>query len=296
MAMILDQQVTPEQLGAFLMLMRVKEESPAELGGFVSAVQQRMSVSEKLRADLDWSVYSGKKRQLPWHFLTALVLAGQGVRVCLHGARGHTPGRIYVEDLLGHFGLKAAKNWLDAELDLQEVGLCYLPLGLINAELARIINLRPVLGLRSPVHTLSRLVNPLSAPFRIDGVFHPAYGPIHQQTAQLLGQNNSVTIKGDGGEAEIRPDAECTLQWLREGEYDDEIWPRVLQRRQVRAERLDPRELLQVWRGQLEHPYGEAAVVETLAVCLRLLGQQSTNQRAREEALILWQRRDKRCY
>ncbi len=296
MAMILDQQVEPEQLGAFLMLLRVKEESPEELSGFVEAVQQRMNIPAQLSADLDWSVYAGKKRQLPWHFLTALVLAEQGVKVCLHGARGHTPGRIYVEDLLGQFGLKSAKNWLDAELDMQEVGLCYLPLKLINAELDRIIKLRPVLGLRSPVHTLSRLLNPLQAPYRIDGVFHPAYGPMHQQTALLLGQNNSVTVRGDGGEAEIRPDAESPLQWLREGEYVDECWPRVLDKRQVRSQQLDPRELLQLWRGQLEHPYGEAAVVETLAVCLRLLGKQSTNQQAREQAQALWQQRSRSRY
>lgn len=41
-------------------------------------------------------------------------------------------------------------------------------------------------GLRSPVHTLTRLLNPLEAKHTIDGVFHPAYGPLHQQTAMLL--------------------------------------------------------------------------------------------------------------
>ncbi|MEH6650137.1 MAG: glycosyl transferase family protein [Motiliproteus sp.] len=295
MAMILDQQVTPEQLGAFLMLLRVKEESPEELSGFVTAVQQRMSAPETLKVDLDWSTYAGKKRQLPWFFLSALVLAGEGVKVCMHGARGHTPGRIYIEEILGHFGMRSATNWLDAEVDLQQVSLCYLPLSLINNELARIINLRSMLGLRSPVHTLSRLLNPLSAPFRVDGVFHPAYGPMHQQTAMMLGQHNSVTIRGDGGEAEIRPDADCTLQWVRQGEYIDQTWPKALAQRQVRSEQLEVRQLLSVWRGE-PHVYGEAAVIETLAVCIRLMGWQATNDQAREQAYALWQQRNKEAY
>jgi len=37
-SMILQQQVEPEQLGAFLMLLRVKKETLAELAGFVAAV------------------------------------------------------------------------------------------------------------------------------------------------------------------------------------------------------------------------------------------------------------------
>ncbi|MEH6470806.1 MAG: glycosyl transferase family protein [Halopseudomonas sp.] len=296
MLMILNQQVTPEQLGAFLMLLRVKEESPEELSGFVDAVRQQISAPSMLQADLDWSAYAGKKRQLPWFFLSALILAEQGVRVCIHGARGHTPGRLYVEDLLGHFGHKASKKWLDAQLDLDETGLCYLPLQLINAELARIINLRQVLGLRSPVHTFSRLLNPLDAPFRIDGVFHPAYGPMHQQTAALLGQNNSVTIRGDGGEAELRPDADCSLQWLKNGEYLDENWPRLLDQRHTRPEQLEPKELLELWRGRHAQPYGEAAVCETLAVCLRLMQRAASVEQARELARSLWQRRDKNRY
>ena len=39
MSMILHQQVEPEQLGAFLMLLRLKEETPGELAGFVEAVR-----------------------------------------------------------------------------------------------------------------------------------------------------------------------------------------------------------------------------------------------------------------
>lgn len=296
MAMILEGNVRPEQLGAFLMLLRVKEESPEELQGFVEAVSEEASRPEQLKVDLDWSTYAGKKNRLPWFFLSALCLAGTGVRILMHGARGHTAGRVYVEDMLHLFGLKSCHNWLDVELELQHCNLAFVPIEMLSPELADIIELRNILGLRSPVHTLCRLLNPLDAPYRIDGVFHPAYGPMHQHTAKLLGHQHSVTVKGDGGEAEIKPDSDCTLQWVHDGEYHDEIWPRLMDKRIVKDAELDTRDLLKVWRGELEHEYGEAAIIETLALCLRLMSRADSVSTARERAKLMWEGRDKTAY
>ena len=150
--------------------------------------------------------------------------------------------------------------------------------------------------MRSPVHTLCRLLNPLDAEYRVDGVFHPAYGPMHQKTAKLLGQNNSVTIKGDGGEAEIKPDSDCTLQWVAGGDYVDDEWPRFFNQRIVKDKDLDVRDLLPFWRGELEHEYGEAAVIQTMAVCLKLMGRASDVEGATNAAREIWQSRNKQAY
>ena len=45
MQMILSDQVQPIQLGAFLMLMRIKEETREELAGFVQAVREHLPQS-----------------------------------------------------------------------------------------------------------------------------------------------------------------------------------------------------------------------------------------------------------
>ena len=85
--MIMADKVEPEQLGAFLMLMRVKEESPDEVAAAVRAVRETLDLPSSLPAvDLDWSSYAGKKRQLPWYLLAALLLAENGVRIFMHGA------------------------------------------------------------------------------------------------------------------------------------------------------------------------------------------------------------------
>ncbi|RTE65681.1 glycosyl transferase family protein [Amphritea opalescens] len=294
MEMILDDQVEPEQLGAFLMLLRVKEESPEELAGFIEAVRGRCGAPASLQVDLDWSTYAGKKRQLPWFILVALLLAESGIRVFMHGAKGHTPERIYTEDCLALFGIKACSGWDEVAQTLDAHRFAFMSIDTLSPRMSRIINLRPVLGLRSPVHTLCRLINPLHARHTVDGVFHPAYGPMHQKAAQLLGVENGLTIKGDGGEAEIKPDAECDLQWTRGNDYSTSVWPRYYPKRLVKQP-LDNADLLKLWRGDIEHEYGTGAVISTLALMLKLLNK------ADDESCIplaeqMWQGRNKAQY
>ena len=100
MSMILKGEVEDIQLGAFLMLLRVKEETPDELAGFVKAVKEQSDGPETLNVDLDWSSYAGKRRHLPWYIFSALLLADHGVRTFMHGASGHTANRLYTENIL----------------------------------------------------------------------------------------------------------------------------------------------------------------------------------------------------
>jgi anthranilate phosphoribosyltransferase len=296
MGMILDGQVRPEQLGAFLMLLRVKEEAPEELCGFVSAVRERLQAPAGLQVDLDWSSYAGKKRRLPWFLLAALALAQSGVRIFMHGARGHMPGRLYTEDMLSLFGLAPCQDWAEVERQLETRHFAFMSIDTLAPMLGNIIQLRSILGLRSPVHTLCRLLNPLAARCTIDGVFHPPYGPMHQKTGMLLGVQNSVTVKGDGGEAELKPDSESELQWIIDGEMHTQQWPRLLAQRVVRDESLQPDELLKLWRGELGHDYGEGAVINTLAAILKLLGRAAEPVDAVQQARKIWASRIRDAY
>jgi anthranilate phosphoribosyltransferase len=297
MSMILRQEVEPEQLGAFLMLLRLKEETPAELAGFVEAVRAFHRYSTTLvgniTVDIDWSSYAGKKRHLPWFLLSALTLAGEGVRIFMHGAKGHTPGRIYSEDVLQQLGLPVADNWSQVEEQLHKNNFSFMSLKHMSPQLDHIIGLRSIFGLRSPVHTLTRLLNPLAAKHTVDGVFHPAYGPLHQQTAMLLKHPRSLTIRGDGGEAEVRPDSECELQWVDEQTCHSQIWQRHLIKRDTQEQTLDPQRLRLLWIGEQHDVYAEAAVISTLASCLVLLGKANDQPGAIHLATGWWQNRNK---
>ncbi|MBK6757398.1 MAG: hypothetical protein IPG70_07130 [Moraxellaceae bacterium] len=90
--------------------------------------------------------------------------------------------------------------------------------------LAEMIQLRNVLGLRSPVHTLSRLINPLNAQSSLQAIFYPAYRESHQKAAQLLNYQNTMVIKGEGGEFERNPDGRCLVKGIQDGELYDLEW------------------------------------------------------------------------
>jgi len=68
--------------------------------------------------------------------------------------------------------------------------------------------MRHLLGLRSPVNTLSRLINPLGATASLQSIFHPAYARLHQEADRLLSQPRAPVFKGDSGEVEIKPQAD----------------------------------------------------------------------------------------
>jgi anthranilate phosphoribosyltransferase len=53
MGMILDGAVEPVQLGAFLLVLRYRTETPAELARFVRAVRARIAPSNAIAVDLD---------------------------------------------------------------------------------------------------------------------------------------------------------------------------------------------------------------------------------------------------
>lgn len=294
MKMILaDGQVEPIQLGAFLMLMRVKEETCEELAGFVAAARESFAFANKVAVDLDWSSYAGKRRHLPWFLLSTLLLAENGVKVFMHGAGGHTQGRLYTENVLRALGIDAAQSIAAAGQQIERTNFSYLSLEYICPKLYDMINLRPVMGLRSPVHTLVRLLNPFDATASIQGIFHPSYRQVHQKAALLLDQQHMAVLKGEGGETERNPDVECLVQSVHGGELSDETWPALFERRHMKAESLEPQLLAQVWRGELNDEFGQATVIGTAAIALKLLGKADDQAQAEALAAQFWAARDR---
>ncbi|NOR80221.1 MAG: glycosyl transferase family protein [Methyloprofundus sp.] len=296
MRMILAEEVEEIQLGAFLMLMRVKEETPEELAGFVLAVRETLPSMVTRTADLDWSAYAGKRRHLPWFMLSSFLLAENGIKVLMHGSASHSENRLFAQDMLSLFSLSIADSFDTAEQQLQTRNFAYLSLEQLCPALNRMIHLRNLMGLRSPVHTLVRLINPFNAPCSIQGIFHPGYRPVHQEAALLLQQTHMTVIKGEGGETERNPDMECLAQSVHHGILSEETWPALFPRRHVKPDKLDPKQLIQVWQGKTQDEFAEASIVGTTAVALKLLAKADTQKTAQQLALQYWQNRDKNAF
>lgn len=294
MQLILDGKVEEVQLGAFLMLLRVKEETPEELAGFLDACRKQCddALKDFPKVHLDWPSYAGKKKHHPWYLLATVLLAGMGIRTLLHGGPAHTPHRVYTDTLLAELGLKVATGVSEAAEHLEQQGLAYLPIDQFCAPLSDLLTLRYYLGLRSPINTLARSLNPARAPLSMQSVFHPAYIALHQGAAELCGDQDLLLFKGEGGELEVRPDARTSITGIRHGEPLEGAVLDNLMPRATPPGTPDADTLKHVWRGEQQDEYGENAVIQTVAVALWGLDKAASLEEAREQAKALWQDRD----
>ena len=293
MTMILSRQVEPVQLGAFLMLMRVKEESAEEVAGFTQAAREAI-IRPPLPTgvNLDWATYAGKRRQLPWYLLSALLLASHNIRVLMHGMAGGSEGRIYIPQALRSLGLKPANSLEEASGQLAHSNFAFIPLSALSSDLDRMLDLKSLLGLRSPIHTVVRMLNPLNAATSIMGIFHPGYDETHQRAAGLLGDTNLAVFKGEGGEAERNPDAVCNVRLLLEGVAQEEEWPAHFSNKHLKDESMDVAKLGQLWHDEIEDEYGKASVLGTTAIALRAMGLARNPADAEAKAAKLWETRN----
>ena len=293
MSMILNGEAEDLQIGAFLMLLRVKEESKEEICGFVKAVQAHQSAPKTLTADLDWSSYAGKRRHLPWFIFSTLIVATAGYRVFMHGASGHTANRLYTENILTALNIPPAAHWGEVETQLNERNFSYMPLRNICPKLASLINMRHILGLRSPVHSFARLLNPLNTKTVLQGIFHPPYSGLHQESGALLGYQTLAVIKGEGGEIECNPDNILHAKYSINGKFSEESWPAVFPRRHVKADDMSVDYMRSFWKNDIDDEYAKAAIISTAAFALRSLNMALSQEAALVKATALWHDRDK---
>ncbi len=288
MRMILAGQVDPAQLGAFLMLLRVKGESVDELTGMLLAARAALPAST-LSFDLDWPAYAGKRKHLPWYLLAARLLAQQGIRILLHTAP--VEERLQVRDLVDTLQLPWAAHWEDLAAQVDAHSWACIDLSAIQPRLAQMLQLRHLLGVRSPMHSLVRLLNPGRAPAMLVPIFHPAYRDTHRAVLHALQQSSALVFKGEGGEAERNPDALLRISATRAGHLWDAEWPALFEQRHGSEEPLDPQHLQALWRGDSHDEYGVAAVCGTVAIALLSLGRAEDEATAYTLAQRYWRER-----
>jgi anthranilate phosphoribosyltransferase len=279
--MVLRGEADPHQVGAFLMLLRFRGEDAGEITGMVEAARESIGSPRRgSRVDLDWPSYgAGRTRGAPWFLLSALALARAGATVLMHGSNEYSAG-ISVEA-----GLRALGSNVDR--------FTYLPLASLSAAMNDLLQMRRLFGLRSPVNTVARLLNPGDAPASVDGVFHPPYLAVHLGVAELLAQPRLFVLKGGGGEAERVP-LKPASGWLWDNaQGQSEIALPAWQGLSPLTPALDTPELLaSVWRGEATPPTAVATVIATVGLGLLALGWATTAEAAERDAERIW--RDRR--
>jgi anthranilate phosphoribosyltransferase len=288
MGMVLAGQADPHQVGAFLMLLRYRGEDPDEIAGLVDAARDAAGLPRAdFSADLDWPSYgSGKTRGAPWFLLSALALARAGVRVLMHGSNSFSGG-ITVEQALPALGLAAATGIDEARAQLDAARFAYLPLRHLLPGFDALLELRKLFGLRSPVNTAARLLDPALARAGVDGVFHPPYLAVHLAVAERFARPRLLVVKGAGGEAERTPAKPGTAHlWDGAARHEIVLGAEDLPPPDPSHETLE--EFAAVWRGDSAPPRPLATIRATLALALLALGRAGDAAEANLLADRIW--------
>jgi anthranilate phosphoribosyltransferase len=280
--MMLRREADPHQVGAFLMLLRFRGEDADEITGMVEAAKESIGSSwPGFRVDLDWPSYgAGRTRGAPWFLLSTLALARAGAAILMHGSNEHSSG-ISIETGLQALGLDSAVD-----------RFAYVPLASLAPVMDELLRLRQLFGLRSPINTVARLLNPGNAPAGVDGVFHPAYQTVHLGVAERMARPRLFVLKGGGGEAERTPLKPATGY----------LWDRTQGRLEISLPArpgIDaptpssdtPALLAAVWRGEVAPPSAVATITATIGIGLLALGWAASAEAADRDAERIWRDR-----
>jgi anthranilate phosphoribosyltransferase len=304
MSMVLNNEVSAEQKGAFLMLLRVREESVDELSGFVRACRRMFSnvpaqQTNKPNVDIDIACYAGKRRQLPWFLLALALLQQNGYRVFIHGTAEPHSTRLYVKDALSQLGILQylqTNSLKEAGEQLNTRQVAYMDLVDFHSPLNNIIQLREAFGLRSCANTLARLLNPLNAKYSVQGVHHAGVDEKHMGIAGKLEDQNVLCFRGEGGEPEVNP-AKATILHFYKDAIRESIQVEALAKQtwQIKPKTLDVSHLLACWTNSessdKQIQYGVNSVISTLTPILMMIKSQTFDE-AEVLATNLWLKRN----
>jgi anthranilate phosphoribosyltransferase len=213
MSDILDGKASDLEIGAFAVAMRVKGETACEVAGFLRATQQHCPSLASLQPIVLLPSYNGARKLPNLTPLLALLLAEQGLSVLVHGPL-QDPSRVTSAEIFHALGLPPARDSEDIANAWQRHAPAFASTELLCPPLARLLDVRRVIGLRNSGHTVAKLLDPVRAgpSFRVVNFTHPEY-------ARLL--------------AEFAADSHASLLLMRGTEGEPVADPRRLPRMDV---------------------------------------------------------------
>lgn len=285
------------QLGAFLILMRLKEENKEEIAGFSQACRNFLNTHNEIDNNIDininWPSYSGKKQQLTWFIIAILLLSDYGYKIIIHSTTININNRLNIKNIFQYLNLPISKNSIETKKQINEFNITLLLIDNIYQPLKQILKLRNILGLRSPIQTLIRLINPFNSKYSFQSIFHPKYTDIHQYASKIIKQKHALAFKGNGGEIEINPYTENKIQCSINYMQYKEKWPKYKNKKKYNDQISNTCNIIKIYQDNLNNPYSKNTIINTLAIILKIVKKYNTQKEAFLIAESIWKNRKK---
>jgi len=205
MGQVLDGTASDLEVGAFVMAMRMKGETLAELLGFLEAVEERCLLVESDLPVVSIPSYNGARKLPNLTPLLAMCLAQQGARVLVHGPL--TDGaRVTSAEILRDLGLHAALTMADIASAWARREPAFVATGTLCPALQKLLSVRSMVGVRNSGHTVAKMLNPCQPArcLRLVNFTHPEFGTLMAAWAQQT-RADAVVLRGTEGEPAADP-------------------------------------------------------------------------------------------
>jgi anthranilate phosphoribosyltransferase len=210
--MMLLQEATPAQIGAFMIAHRIKRPTSIELAGMLDAYEELgpRLLTENLPFShpivIFGNPYDGRDRTSTVTPITALILASVDIPVILHGGESMpTKHGIPLVTIWRELGINFTHLSLNQTSNLLEktgLGFVYLPHHFHLAQ--NLVPYRDQIGKRPPFATLELIWSPCRTNFHlVSGFVHPPTETLFLETFALRNVTQFTTIKGLEGSCDL---------------------------------------------------------------------------------------------
>ncbi|MBG6176709.1 anthranilate phosphoribosyltransferase [Labrenzia sp. EL_208] len=215
---ILSGSATPSQLGGFLMALRVRGESIAEVTGAVATMRSKM-LTVKAPADAIDIVGTGGDSSGSYNIstCTAIVVAGCGVPVAKHGNRSLS-SKSGAAEALSELGVNIDIDPQKISHCIDKAGIGFMFAPLHHAAMKHVGPTRMELGTRTIFNLLGPLSNPAGVKRQMVGVFARKWVDPVAQSLKELGSETAWIVHGSDGMDEITTTGPTFVSELKNGQ------------------------------------------------------------------------------
>ena len=220
MNIIMTGQATQAQIGGYLVALRMKGETAAEITGSARAMRAQAThiPFHAGGAPLLDTAGTGGDGAHSFNISTtaAFVIAGAGVFVAKHGNRAAS-SRCGSADVLGALGVNLDLTPEQVAECIQQIGIGFLFAPKFHPAMRHAIGPRRELAQRTIFNLLGPLTNPAGATHQLIGVYDPALTEPIANVIGSLGGKAAYIVHGSGGLDELTTTGANRISELRDG-------------------------------------------------------------------------------
>ena len=190
-------QVSQAQVAAFLLGLKIKGESPAELTGLAKIMQAKaLEIPTQVRDAMD-NCGTGGDQSNSFNISTsaAFVLAAGGIQMAKHGNRSIS-SKSGSADVLEVLGINLDMKPVDLGRVFDQTGMVFLFAKNLHPAMKYIMPARLELGVPTIMNLTGPLINPVPLKTQLLGTSRPDLLKMTAQTLRNMGRERAVVITG----------------------------------------------------------------------------------------------------